>query len=75
MHFLVRILIIVWSLGEMGRWSMQYRFVAVELFIKTESVTATHRGFRHQFPRPNALPQYSANVGIKVASRRVGEGL
>ena len=46
-----------------------------ELFIKTESVTATQRGFRHQFPRPSALPQYSANVGIKLASRRVGEGL
>jgi hypothetical protein len=54
---------------------MQYRSVAVELFIKTESVIATQRGFRHKFPRPTALPQYSANVGIKVASRRVGEGL
>jgi hypothetical protein len=61
----VRIVIIVWSLGEMDRWSVQYHSVAVELFIKTESVTATQRGFRQQFPRPNALPQYSINVDIK----------
>jgi hypothetical protein len=39
----------------MDRWSVQYRSVAVELFIKTESVTATQRGFRQQIRRPNAL--------------------
>jgi hypothetical protein len=35
----------VWSLVEMERWSVQNRIAAVELFIKTESVTATQRGF------------------------------
>jgi hypothetical protein len=71
---MVRIVIIVWSLVEMDRWSVQNRSVAVELFFKTESVTVTQSGIRQLFPRPNALP-YSANVGIKLASRRIGEGL
>ena len=34
---------------EMEYWSVQQRTAAVELFIKTQSVTATHRGFRQQF--------------------------
>jgi hypothetical protein len=44
----------VWSLVEMERWSVQKRIAAVELFIKTESVTATQRGFRQQFQRRDA---------------------
>jgi hypothetical protein len=39
----------VWILVEMERWSVQHRIVAVELFIKTESVTATQHGFQQQF--------------------------
>jgi hypothetical protein len=74
-YSLLRIVIIVWSLDEMDCWSVQDRSVAVEIFIKTEPVTTTQRDFRQQFPRPNALPQYSANVDIKLVSRRVGEGL
>jgi hypothetical protein len=35
----------VWSLVEMECWSVQNRIAAVELFIKTESVTATQLGF------------------------------
>jgi hypothetical protein len=35
----------VWSLVEMEHWSVQHRIAAVELFIKTESVTATQLGF------------------------------
>jgi hypothetical protein len=31
----------VWSLVEMERWSLQHQIAAVELFIKTELVTAT----------------------------------
>ena len=38
----------------MERWSVQHRIAAVELFIKTESVTATQRGFRQQFQRRDA---------------------
>lgn len=75
MYSLVRIVVIVWSEGEMDHWSVQHHSVAVEMLIKTESVTATQRGFRQQFPRPNAPPQYPASVGIKLVSRRVGEGL
>jgi len=30
---------------------MQHCIVAVELFIKTESITATQRGFRQQFQK------------------------
>jgi len=41
----------VWSLVEMEHWSMQHGIVAVELFIKTESVTAIQRGFQQQFQR------------------------
>jgi hypothetical protein len=35
----------------MERWSVQHRMAVLELFIKTESVTATHRCFRQQFQR------------------------
>ena len=48
-YSLVRIVVIVWSLGEMDHWSVQHHSVAVEMFIKTESITATQRGFRQQF--------------------------
>ena len=41
----------VWGLVEVEHWSVQHRIVAVELFIKTEAVTATQRGFRQQFQR------------------------
>jgi hypothetical protein len=37
----------VWGLVQVERWAVQHRIAAVELFIKTESVTATQRGF-HQ---------------------------
>jgi hypothetical protein len=40
-----------WGLAEMERWSVRHCIVAVELFIKTESVTATQRGFCQQFQR------------------------
>jgi len=38
----------------MERWSVRQRIVTVELFIKTESVTATECGFRQQFQRRDA---------------------
>jgi len=34
-----------WSLIEMEPWSMEHHIAAVELFIKTKSVTATQRDF------------------------------
>jgi hypothetical protein len=65
----------VWSLVEMECWSLQHQFAAVELFIKTELVTATQHGFHQQFQRCDALkPEYSAVVGIGMASRRISEG-
>jgi hypothetical protein len=44
----------VWSFVEMKRWSVQYRFAAVELSIKTESVTATQHGVIQQYERLDA---------------------
>lgn len=41
-----------WCLLE--HWSVQHQIVAVELFIKTESDTATQRGFYQQFRRRDA---------------------
>jgi len=41
----------VWGYTEMKHWSVQHRIVAVELFIKTESVTAILLGFCQQFQR------------------------
>ena len=41
----------VWSSVEMERWSVQHWIAAVELFIKTNSVTATQRGVRQNFQR------------------------
>ena len=38
----------------MEGWSVQHRIGAVELFIKTESVTATECGCRQQFQRRDA---------------------
>ena len=38
----------------MERWSVQNRPAALELFIKTESVTAIQRGFRQHFQRRDA---------------------
>ena len=35
-------------------WSEQHTIAAVELFIKTQSVTATQRGFCQQFERRDA---------------------
>ena len=51
----------------MERWSVQHRMAVLELFIKTESFTATHHGFRQKF-------QYSAIVGIEMAPRRTSDG-
>jgi len=41
--------IVMYSDAEKKRWSVQHRFAAVELFIQTESVTATQHGFWQQF--------------------------
>jgi hypothetical protein len=51
----------VWSLDDMESWSVQHCISALELFIKTESVTAKHCGFQQQFqrsdvPSRNTLP-------------------
>jgi len=45
----------------MHSWSVQHHISALELFIKTESVTAIHCGFQQQFqsndtPTRNTLP-------------------
>lgn len=61
MYSLVRIVVIVWSSGEMEHWSVQHHSVAVELFIKTESYSHTAR-FPTAVPRPNAPPQYPASA-------------
>jgi hypothetical protein len=39
----------------MERWSLQQRIAAVELFITTQSVAATQRGFRQQFQSCDAI--------------------
>jgi len=44
-----------WSFVEIDRWSVQHRIAAVELFITTESVTATQCGFRQLFQRRDVL--------------------
>ena len=44
----------VCSLVEVEHWSVQHCIVAVELFVKPESVTATQHGFRQQFQRCDA---------------------
>ena len=38
----------------MERWSVQLQIAAVELFIKTDLVTATQHGFHQQFQRCDA---------------------
>ncbi|KAJ4442419.1 hypothetical protein ANN_04005 [Periplaneta americana] len=53
----------------MERWSTEHRIPAVELFIKTDSVTATQRGFRLQFdtrhaPSHNTLVLWAQNGGV-----------
>jgi len=55
----------VWSLVEMERWSLQQRIAAIVLFIKTESVTATQRGFRQRFQRPDAPSRNGYRNGVK----------
>jgi hypothetical protein len=45
----------VWSLVEMECLSVQLQIAAVELFIKTDLITATQRGFHQQFQRCDAL--------------------
>ena len=49
----------VWSLVDMGRRSVLHRIAAVELFIKTEFVTAIQRGLRQHFQRRD-VPTRSA---------------
>jgi len=44
----------VWSLVKMEQWTVQHGIEAVELFIKTESVTAIQCGFHQQFQRHDA---------------------
>jgi hypothetical protein len=56
----------VWSLVEMARWSVQHRIAAVELFIKTESVTATQRRFRQQF---QILQYQNTSFGVTSKAR------
>ena len=41
----------VWSTVRTERCSVQHRTVAVEMFIKTESVLATQREFQYQFQK------------------------
>jgi hypothetical protein len=48
----------VWSLVETECWSVQHCISALELFIKTQSVTATQNGFWQQFQRHDA-PSYN----------------
>jgi hypothetical protein len=47
-------IITTYSDVEKERWSVQHRIVAVELFIKTEPVTAIQHGFWQQFLRCDA---------------------
>jgi hypothetical protein len=53
----------VWSLVEMKHWSVQQCIVAVELFIKTQSVTAIQRGFHQQFQRVMLLATKLCSCG------------
>jgi hypothetical protein len=62
----------VWGLVEMEGWSVRHRFAAVELFIKTDSVTATERGFRQQFQRRDA-PTFNTLL-LWVSKWRLIEG-
>jgi hypothetical protein len=39
----------VWGLVEMECWLVQHQIVAVELFIKTESIAAMQHGFDYSF--------------------------
>jgi hypothetical protein len=64
----------------MQRWSVQHHIVAVESFIKTESVTAIQHGFRQQFQRCDA-PSHNTlllwvskwcQVGIVKESKPIG---
>ena len=55
----------------MDCWSVQHRIAAVELFAKTESVTATQRGYRQQFQRRDAP---SSNILLLCVSKRRQEG-
>jgi hypothetical protein len=61
----------VWSLVEMECWSVQHRIAAVEMFIKTGSITAIHHGFRQQFQRCDAP---SPNILLLLVSKWCQEG-
>jgi len=61
----------VWSLVEMECWSVQHRIAAMEFFIKTGSITATHRGFRQQFQRCDAP---SPSILLLLVSKWCQEG-
>jgi hypothetical protein len=50
---------------------VQYRIAAVELFIRTESITATQRGFRLQFETRDAP---SRNTRLLWVSKWCQEG-
>jgi len=39
----------------MERWSVQHQIAAVEMYVKTELVTATQHGFHQLFQRCDAL--------------------
>jgi hypothetical protein len=45
----------VLNLDEMKRWLVQHHIAAVELFIKTESVTALQCRFQQQLQRRKVL--------------------
>ena len=49
----------VWSLVEKKRWSVRHHIVAVELFIRPESVTARQCGFLQQFQRCDILSHHT----------------
>jgi hypothetical protein len=50
----------------MEHWSVKHCIVAVELFIKTESVTPTKRGFRQQF---QILQYQTTSAGVTSKAR------
>jgi hypothetical protein len=60
----------VWSTVPMERWYGHYRIAAVELFIKTESVLATQRGFRQQFQRRDTLAAVLLYCGYRSGIKK-----
>jgi len=54
----------VWNLDEMKRWSVQHHIAAVELFIKTESVTAIQCRFQQQFQKREVLAEILCYCGF-----------